>query len=261
MSCRPSFSEILLIASRCHRQGFGLAELKAGYSERRGLRYILCVMTLLSYNLFISFVLSHVDGDLEWCERVLDEELRLYPNGVWFLFFKGRLELTLGHFEECVEWYTKAWKIQNIYTQFHHVCYWELMWAHCSMQQWDEAVKYVSKLADHSNWSRTIYLYQKAAILLMQKPSALSEEKQMIDNLMTQAPTYKQRIAGKSLPMEKFVVKKTERYFAQKKNLILPVFELMYVWNLIRIIGKRPDLLMNIFKRVEEEEKEFMTAS
>lgn len=95
----------------------------------------------------------------------------------------------------------------------------------------------------------------------MQKPSIWSEEKQLIDNLMMQAPTYKQRIAGKSLPMEKFVVKKTERYFAQKKNLIMPVFELMYVWNLFRIIGKRQDLMLNIFKRIEEEERELKTAS
>ncbi|XP_014467450.1 PREDICTED: tetratricopeptide repeat protein 39B-like isoform X2 [Dinoponera quadriceps] len=239
---------------------YGLAELKAGYSERRGLRYILCVMTLLAYNLILSFVLSHVDGDLDWCERVLDEELRLYPNGVWFLFFKGRLELTRGNIENCVDWYTKAWQMQDIWPQFHHLCYWELMWAHCSMQQWDKAVVYVTKLTEHSNWSPTMYMYQKAAILIMQKPSSWSEEGQLIDSLMMQAPDFKQRIAGKSLPMEKFVVKKTERYFAQKKKLVLPVFELLYVWNFLRIIGKRPDLMMNIFKVVEEEERAFHTS-
>lgn len=120
---------------------------------------------------------------------------------------------------------------------------------------------YATMLMNESNWSRTIYLYQKAAILLMQKPSNGSEEKQQIDNLMMQAPTYKQRIAGKSLPMEKFMIKKTERYFAQKKNLVLPIFELMYVWNFFKIIGKRQDLILNIFKRIEETERELKTAS
>ncbi|XP_070169153.1 tetratricopeptide repeat protein 39B [Polyergus mexicanus] len=240
---------------------YGLTELKAGYNERRGLRQILCVMILLSYNLIVTFVLSHSDGDLEWCEQVLQQELSLYPNGVWFLFFKGRLELTRGNFEECIDWYIKSWKSQNVWSQFHHLCYWELMWAHCSMQQWNKAIMYATMLANESNWSRTIYLYQKAAILLMQKPSTGSEEKQLIDCLMMQVPTYKQRIAGKSLPMEKFVIKRTERYFVQKKNLILPIFELMYVWNLFRIIGKRQDLILNIFKRIEETERELKTAS
>lgn len=241
---------------RVSQQEYGLAELEAGYNERRGLRHILCAMFLLSYNLLVSFVLSHTDGDINWCEKVLDKELSVYPNGVWFLFFKGRLELARGNFENALEWYIKSWKSQDVWPQFHHICFWELMWAHCSLQQWSQAADFAGTLAKESNWSRTIYLYQRAAILIMQKPATQSEEKQTIDNLMMQAPTFKQRIAGKSLPMEKFVIKKTERYFAQKKNLVLPIFELMYMWNLFRILGKRIDLTLNIFKIIEEAEKE-----
>ncbi|KOX73995.1 Tetratricopeptide repeat protein 39B [Melipona quadrifasciata] len=240
---------------------YGLSELEAGYRERRGLRHVLCSMFLLAYNLIISFVLSHTDGDLEWCEKVLTEELSLYPNGVWFLFFKGRLELARGNFEKSLEWYTRSWKSQDLWPQFHHICFWELMWAHCSLQQWDLAAMFADTLAIESHWSRTIYLYQKATILMMQKPPAQSEEKQLIDTLMMQAPTYKQRIAGKSLPMEKFVIKKTERYFAQKKKLVLPIFELMFVWNLFRMVGKRQDLTLNMFKVIEDAEKELAKTS
>lgn len=217
-------------------------------------------MTLLSYNLIVIYVLSHMDGDLDWCERVLDEELSVYPNGLLFLFFKGRLEMTRGHFEKAIEWYTKSWKSQNSWTQFHNLCYWEIMWAHCAMQQWSKALPYAVLLVKESNWSRTIYLFQQAAILIMQKPSPGSEEKQTIDNLMMQVPVYKQRIAGKSLPFEKFVIRKSERYFAQKKNLVLPMFEIMYMWNFFRIVGKRSELILSIFKRIENEEKELKTA-
>nr|XP_034189255.1 tetratricopeptide repeat protein 39B-like [Osmia lignaria]XP_034189256.1 tetratricopeptide repeat protein 39B-like [Osmia lignaria] len=240
---------------------YGLSELEAGYKERRGLRHVLCAMILLAYNLIASFVLSHTDGDLDLCEKVLEEELNLYPNGVWFLFFKGRLELTRGNFENALEWYTKSWKSQDVWPQFHHICFWELMWAHCGLQQWKQAATFAGTLANESNWSRTIYLYQKAAILIMQNPPTKSEEKETIDTLMMKVPTYKQRIAGKSLPMEKFVIKKAERYFAQKKNLVLPVFELMYMWNLFRMIGKRQDLMLNIFKIIEDAEKELKKAT
>ncbi|XP_076642011.1 tetratricopeptide repeat protein 39B isoform X1 [Halictus rubicundus] len=239
---------------------YGLSELDAGYTERRGLRHVLCAMVLLSYNLLVSVFLSNTDGDLEWCEKALEEELSLYPNGVWFLFFKGRLELIRGNFETAIEWYTRSWKSQDLWPQFHHLCFWELMWAHCSLQQWEEAAMFANCLVKESNWSRTVYLYQKAAILLMQKPPSKSEKKQLIDVLMMQAPTFKQRIAGKSWPMEKFVIKKTERYFAQKDKLVLPVFELMYVWNLFRTIGKRQDLMLNIFKQIEEAERELKNA-
>ncbi|XP_012280731.1 tetratricopeptide repeat protein 39B [Orussus abietinus] len=236
-------------------KNFGLSQLQAGCKERNGIRQVLCVMTLLSYNLIVSFILSHAESDLQWCEKTLDEQLSLYPNGVWFLFFKGRLEFIKGNLDSSIEWYKKSWKSQDLWPQFHHLCFWELMWAHCVQLQWDEAVVYASKLAESSNWSRTIYLYQKAAILIMSKPDAMSQTKQDIENLLTQAPTFKQRIAGKSLPMEKFVIKKSERYFAQRKKLILPVFELMFVWNMFRVVGKREDLLMNVLKVIEQEEK------
>lgn len=235
-------------------QSYGLAQLQAGYEDRRGLRQVLCAMTLLSYNLIITFFLSHSDGDLEWCEKALDEQLALYPEGVWFLFLKAKLEFTRGNLDECIEWYKKSWKSQHIWPQFHNLCFWELMWAHCVQLQWEPALGYAETLSRESNWSRTIYLYQQAAIMIMMKPNSKSEEILKIDQLMTQAPTFKQRIAGKSLPMEKFVIKKTERYFAQKKSLVLPVFELMYVWNLFRIVGKRQDKLMSVFKVIEDEE-------
>jgi len=208
-------------------------------------------MILLSYNLIVTTILTHSDGDLDWCEEVLQDELSIYPDGAWFLFFKARLQLMRGNFEDCIEWYVKSWKSQNVWPQFHQLCFWELMWAHCMMQEWSKALTYATMLEEESNWSRTIYLYQKAAIMLMQTSDSWT-----VDNLMAKVPTYKQRIAGKSVPMEKFVIKKTERYFAQKHRLILPVFELMYVWNLFRIIGKRQDLILNIFKRIEEQEKE-----
>lgn len=235
-------------------QNYGLAQLQAGYEERRGLRQILCSMTLLAYNLIITFFLSHSDGDLDWCEQALTEQLECYPNSVWFLFFKARLEFTKGNLDDSIEWYVKSWKSQQLWPQFHNLCFWELMWAHCVKQEWQKALKYAETLSTESNWSRTIYLYQQAALMIMSKPSPDSKEKSQVDQLMTQVPTHKQRIAGKSLPMEKFVIKKTERYFAQKKKLVLPVFELMYVWNLFKIVGKNENTLLSIFKTIEEEE-------
>ncbi|KAL7294850.1 hypothetical protein TKK_0011777 [Trichogramma kaykai] len=236
-------------------KNYGLSQLQAGYEDRRGLRQVLCAMTLLSYNLIIMFFLSNSDGDLEWCENALDEQLNLYPDGVWFLFLKARLEFSRGNLDECIDWYTKSWKSQQLWPQFHNLCFWELMWAHCVKQDWLPALGYAERLRAESNWSRTIYLYQLAAISIMaERHGSYKPELYAIDRYMSEVPQHKQRIAGKSLPMEKFVIKKSERYFAQKRTLVMPVFELMYVWNLFRIVGKHQELLMGVFKTIEDEE-------
>lgn len=74
---------------------------------------------------------------------------------------------------------------------------------------------------------------------------------------MRTAPEYKQRLAGKSLPMEKFVIRKTERYFAQKKFLVLPGVELVYMWNLFKTLKTKWSLAENIYNLVETTLQEF----
>lgn len=54
-------------------------------------------------------------------------------------------------------------------------------------------------------------------------------------NIISDAPMYKQRIAGKSLPMEKFVIRRCKRYVAQGNRLLLPAIEMMYLWNMFRV--------------------------
>lgn len=108
-------------------QQTGLQDLKAGY-QMDGIRQVLCVMTLLAYNLIVCYVLSHQEGDLEFCDKVLNTQLKTYPKGVWFLFFKGRLEFMKGNLEDALVWYKKSWKSQDLWPQFHHLCFWEILW-------------------------------------------------------------------------------------------------------------------------------------
>lgn len=102
-------------------------DLLSGYSMD-GLRQILCCMTLLGYHLIVLYVLSHQEGDLKLAEEILAVQLKKYPKGAWFLFFKARLEFMKGNLNVSQEWYVKSWKSQDIWPQFHHFCFWELLW-------------------------------------------------------------------------------------------------------------------------------------
>ncbi len=78
-------------------------------------------------------------------------------------------------------------------------------------------------------------------------------------NLQTvsrEAPSYKERIAGKSLPTEKFVIKKTARFFAQGDRLRLAALELLYVWNILKIVGKEWALIQACYRLIERTVKD-----
>ena len=52
----------------------GIEDLMKG-SKMTGLRQVLCVMTLLGYHLIVCYVLSHQEGDLDFCDELLQKQL------------------------------------------------------------------------------------------------------------------------------------------------------------------------------------------
>lgn len=59
-----------------------------------------------------------------------------------------------GNLDEAIIWYKKSWKSQNIWIQFHHLCYWEMLWVNSLKLDWREAILYSSYLVENSKWSR-----------------------------------------------------------------------------------------------------------
>lgn len=55
--------------------------------------------------------------------------------------------------------------------------------------------------------------------------------------------------------MEKFTIKKADRFFAENKNLVLPAIELMYLWNAFKVLGKHFQLADNVFKAIETAQR------
>ncbi|ALC48109.1 maker373 [Drosophila busckii] len=199
----------------------GLKELQKGYQEN-GLRQILCALSLLGFHLMVVPMLSERQclSDLDLCDKIVMAQLSKFPNGVWMLFFKGRLELIKGDMKAAEHWYIKSWKSQDVWPQFHHISFWELFWLLSMQCKWSDAQFYARELLEKSNWSRSIYAYQLAAVKLMSDPRSTDDIHQ-IEDLMQQVPNCRQRIAGKSLPMEKFMAKRALRYGIQQDNRAL----------------------------------------
>ena len=66
-----------------------------------------------------------------------------------------------------IHWYQKSCASQEDWPQLHHVCYWELIWAHQFSQDWWGAHRYAAQLFNESKWSKCFYAYQMAVMLCM----------------------------------------------------------------------------------------------
>ncbi|XP_059092083.1 tetratricopeptide repeat protein 39B-like isoform X2 [Tigriopus californicus] len=231
----------------------GLQEIMWVEQERNGLRQFLASFILLGYHLLLSFFIGSTECNLDLCKRILEEKLAKYPEGAFFLFFKGRYHFVQGEVGEAISWYKRSVDSQNDWPQFHHICYWELYWAHVFNCDWSGGWKYSDLLLQESNWSKCIYAYQKASAMIMKSKQLDSSQNKELVELMKNVPKWKQRIAGKSLPMEKFAVRKAERFLDQSNNLMLPILELIYVWNGFHVIGKQFQLVERIYALVDSE--------
>ncbi|XP_005096921.3 tetratricopeptide repeat protein 39B [Aplysia californica] len=233
------------------KKSFGLSQLQRACELGIGLRSKLCALMLVAYHSLVTYILGLADGDIELATEVLQPCLNDHPKGALFLFFSGRLEEVKGNIEEAIRRFDESIDSQSEWRQFHHLCYWELMWCHCFKRDWLMSMKYAERLCRESRWSKATYTYQKAAFLSV-CPDQSEETKKHLDYLFGDVPRLKQRIAGKSLPFEKFAVAKSQRYFQQGNYLILPALELIYVWNGFNIIGKNQKLLGEMLMDVEE---------
>lgn len=229
----------------------GLSELLKGSELHTSLRGPLCSIVLLSYHTVVTYVLGLADGDLELAAELLEPCLQTFQKGALFLFFAGRIQEIRGNIDEAVLRFEESIDSQSEWRQFHHLCFWELMWCHCFKSDWLMAMKYAERLCKESRWSKATYTYQKASFLLMCDEQT-EETKAHLKYLFSEVPRLKQRIAGKSLPFEKFAVAKAKRYLEQNEYLTLPAVELIYVWNGFNIIGKCSHLLEPLLMVVEQ---------
>jgi len=226
----------------------GLKQLTDCYTNIN-LRSSLSSLFILSYHLFISPFVGCFDTDIEFSREIINKMLQKFPSGVYFHFFAGRLYEFEGKYDKAIEHLNKASSLQNEWRQFSHFCYWELMWC-CSYQmKWKEASDYATILCEESNWSKCLYTYLKAIFLYELKP----ENSDQVEALMRMVPQLKKRIAGKSLPVEKFVVRKARKYLEQGKRLVAPVHEILSMWNQLSMLKNNENFRDLHLKKINEE--------
>ncbi|XP_040043629.2 tetratricopeptide repeat protein 39B [Gasterosteus aculeatus] len=234
----------------------GLSELREG-AAGNSLRSILSTLTLLMFHLYITVILGTGEGNLTECEALLEPYVEKFPNGALILFYTARIALLKGNFTFAQEKFLACIAAQEEWRQIHHLCYWELMWAYSFEQNWREAYRYADLLCKESKWSQATYTFQKAAILSMLPEEEVIELGENVGEIFRQVEGLRLRIAGKSIPTEKFAASKAQRYSSSAPvKLVVPALEMMYVWNGFSVVGKRPELTKSILTTLEKAEEQ-----
>ncbi|XP_012643927.1 gem-associated protein 6 isoform X1 [Microcebus murinus] len=221
----------------------GLALLHESASETH-INNILSVLTLLFYYnyIYVAFGVENVYKSAT--EDLFLIYLRKFPNCVILKFFHARSSMLNGKFENAQLKLEECIFIQNEWKQVHHLCYWELMWCHIFMQEWRQAYNYADLLSQHSRWSKAIYMYSKAIILALLPSDFGKAVNEDMNSLFIKVDSLRNKFLGTSVPIEKFVAEKGQRYGTTTGWFTAqPLLEFMYAWSGFRVMSKKIDLI------------------
>ncbi|KAI9312224.1 hypothetical protein BX666DRAFT_1866434 [Dichotomocladium elegans] len=196
-----------------------------------GLRRQLCDMVLITYHIILSKMIPLPNVDPVLADKILNYNLELYPSGVFFLYFSGRSLASNSHLNEAKAQYERAIEIQQDWKQLQHICYWELGIISIVQKDWQRSYDIYEKLLNESNWSKAVYAYLKGLALYMMAEQRKGDERDLLikqaHGVMESVTGAKQKIAGKSIPMEKFISRKSRKFIAQGDYLVVPDLEIL----------------------------------
>ncbi|KAK1154024.1 tetratricopeptide repeat protein 39A-like [Acipenser oxyrinchus oxyrinchus] len=254
----PRILKLLEFAGFSGDKEYGLAQLQEGASSLN-LRSLLCTMLLLCNYTFLTFILGTGEDDISEADRLIKPYLSRYPKGAIFLFFAGRIEEIKGNINKVRlrgdSLFEDGCAAQQAWKQFHHMCYWELMWCFTSSGSGRWLTSHADLLSKESSWSKAMYVYMKAAYLSMLPQG---EERPFGDNeveLFRQVPSYKQKIAGKSPHREVCNPQGPALQQRPPRTLPVPVLEMMYMWNGFAMIEKDEALTQGVMETLLEAER------
>uniref|UniRef100_A0A915AU17 Tetratricopeptide repeat protein 39B n=2 Tax=Parascaris univalens TaxID=6257 RepID=A0A915AU17_PARUN len=106
----------------------GMFELQECTSMTGTLRATLCSLVLLSWHLIAEFLVGAANPDIDICQKLLSPLNNSYPQGAIVLFFRARLNIVMGKIDPGIYFFNKSIDVQDVYRQFHHICFWELLY-------------------------------------------------------------------------------------------------------------------------------------
>ncbi|CAD5212909.1 unnamed protein product [Bursaphelenchus okinawaensis] len=235
------------------KRSYGMKCLNKVAEMKHTLRSTMASLSLLVWELFVTFFIGEGLPNRTLCAALFKDLNVQYPNGAIILFLRARFHLTSGDVDNAIYFYNQSVYCQSYYKQFHHICYWELQFAYAMLGCWDWAANYAKRLKNESRWSRCVYAYLIAIYIY---PYDQSIENYVTWRLLCQkVPKVRLRIAGKSIPVEKFCERKAKRFLAENR-MYLANFEFMYFWNIFSIFEARRSHVSDVMYKIEQFKRE-----
>lgn len=223
-----------------------------------GFMAVLSCCALLIYQTYLYYIFGNGDADFELIHKTVEKLTTRFPQAALGLYFEGRLHQINGRIESAIEKFELANKVMDDYIPFDAFFNWDHTYLYAFAGRWNEADATVAALQEKCSWSNATAIYVRAACTYMR---GLSESNNhvvpeeilaTVTSAMSEVPSKCRMVAGRTVPIEVFCSMRS-RTFLERNRLILPLYELMYLWGHFNMFSKNNDTLMKAYRVVLDE--------
>ncbi|KAI8828958.1 outer membrane protein Iml2/Tetratricopeptide repeat protein 39, partial [Chytriomyces cf. hyalinus JEL632] len=195
-------------------------------AECGGLRKSFSELILFSYHIILASLNPLPDTNLPLATAKLDACLANRSQSFIYRALKARMLETQARPKEAEAEYAAVVALQRDYQQLYHACLWDMGMCRMAQMKWAEAFEGYSVLFEESQWTRTVYRYTQAVTLYSLDP----KDARIVD-MMKEVPGLVRKIAGITVPLEKFVSRKSKKFLKQGNRLLFPAYEILYFFH------------------------------
>lgn len=242
----PRVIRLVEFAGFSGNQMIGLGLIVYG-SKAKGIRSEFCKLATLFYDTMLSTYFDVIATDLDRSKVLLDEALHKYPNSLFYRFFKGRHLITCKELDAANEILESALACNTDWSRLKHILCWELSLTSLYRLDFDSSLAHATTLFNENNWSKAFYAYLEAILLFRENP-----QNPLVSLKFSAVGGFLKKIAGKSIPLEKYVARKSRKFTAQNR-LCLPHLEIVMIFNGFRNMDD--NRLYESLQLIDEEKK------
>jgi len=182
---------------------------------------------------------------LEKTKLIMERLINKFPGGMFFRYLQGKELQFTGKLTKSCDMFSTG---TSDWETFKHGCHWELYWSNGLAGNWQAAAESMKILVDGSFWSPAVINYLYAIVLLKCDPEKNQNEAR---DLLEGIEGNRKRIAGKSVPDEKFCSRKAQQFLDGKTNFELAFYEAAYIFNYLKITNENSERAESILEEVD----------
>jgi tetratricopeptide (TPR) repeat protein len=159
-------------------------------------------------------------------QKMLALKLETLPDSFIYLFIEAKSLQSAGKPKESIQVLTKIVNVAKDWRQLAHACFFDMGICYISLGEWENAIRAFGILYEENKWSKAVYLYLKAVCLYALDPLKNLNE---VTIMFKQVPSLCKKVSGKSIPIEKWVSRKSRKFALQENRLLFPAYEILYM--------------------------------